>query len=167
VKTAAAKARGVIEVTAPCPLCKRGVDLRLEGAGRPVICPSCKGEVLVQLGDSFFERGAIDRCVLCSCQHLYLQKDFSQRAGCAILGAGSVLGLILAGVYGAMWLWAVLFATAGLDWLLYRIIPDVVICYRCKAHYRGMAEPIGVGPFDLQLADAIDGKMGGGLPPVP
>lgn len=154
-----------MEVAAACPLCRQQVDLEIAGDGAPVICPRCKGEVLVQLGDIFFAKGTVDRCVLCGERHLYRQKDFSQRMGCAIFGAGAVGGLILGLLYGIWWLWGVLLATAALDGLLYRIIPNVVICYRCKAHYRNMADNPAIAPFDLQLADAIEGRMGGGMQP--
>ncbi|MFQ5719587.1 MAG: hypothetical protein ACE5IK_08540 [Acidobacteriota bacterium] len=154
-----------MEVTAGCPLCQREADLKVAGDGRPVICPHCQQEVLIQLGDIFFAKGTIDRCVICGETHLYRQRDFSQRAGCAILGLGAIGGLALGIAFGIWWLWGVLLVIALLDAVLYRLIPDVIICYRCKAHYRKMTDNPDVGPFDLQLADAIEGRMGGGLAP--
>ncbi|MFQ5668986.1 MAG: hypothetical protein ACE5HD_00535 [Acidobacteriota bacterium] len=154
-----------MEVTGPCPLCRKVVELQVAGAGRPVRCPECGGEILIQLGDLFFEKHTIDRCLLCAEQHLYRQKDFNQRLGCLIVITGSGIGLVLAGLYSAVWLWGVLLLTAALDAVLNRMVPDVVICYRCKAHYRQMADNPGIGPFDLELADAIEGRMGGGFVP--
>jgi hypothetical protein len=160
-------ARAPIEVRGECPHCHRRVDLGVAGDGKEVRCPACRNEILVQLGDLFYERGAIDRCLLCAGRHLYRQKDFNQRAGCAILAAGAIVGLILSWRFSILWLWGVLLAAAGLDALLYALVPEVVICYKCKAHYRGMAPHPAIEPFDLELADAIEGKMGGGLHPPP
>ena len=154
-----------MEVAAACPLCRQAVNLEIAGDGQPVICPSCSGEVLVQLGDVFFSQRTIDRCVVCGEQHLFRQKDFSQRLGCTIFVVGAGGGLYLGLTYSILWLWGILLATAALDWLLYRYVADVVICYRCKAHYRNLAANPAIGPYDLQLADAIEGRMGGGWQP--
>ena len=158
-----------LEITGTCPACRRTVEWKVGGRGAPILCPACGAETLLTLGDSFFERGALDRCALCAERHLYRQKDFNQTTGCVILGVGAAGGLILAGLYGALWLWAVLLVAAALDAVLYRLVPEVVICYRCKAHVRGLADAGSVPPFDLQLADAIEGRMGGGMtmPPEP
>ncbi len=161
----AAGAPRPMEVTGACPLCRERVELNVGRAGGPVRCPSCSGEVLVQLGDIFFEKGTIDRCVLCAETHLYRQKDFNQRLGCAILAAGSLVGLVLSAFYGILILWGVLAVAALLDFVLYRLVPEVIICYRCQAHYRHLADNPDIGPFDLQLADAIQGRMGGGFTP--
>ncbi|MFQ5768083.1 MAG: hypothetical protein ACE5ID_08895 [Acidobacteriota bacterium] len=154
-----------MEVTGPCPACRRVVELQISTGGVGHRCPACGSEVLLEIPDLFFEKGAVDQCLLCGERHLYRQRDFNQRTGCLILGAGAVAGLILAGLYGILWLWGVLLAMAVLDALLYRLVPDVVICYRCKAHHREMKDNPKIKPFDLQLADAIEGKMGGGFEP--
>ena len=155
--------RPPLAITGVCPACRRTVEWMVAGSGAPVLCPACGAETLLTLGDPYFERGALDRCALCAERHLYRQKDFNQTTGCVVLAVGAVIGLVLAGLYGALWLWAVLLVTAMLDALLYRLVPDVIICYRCKAHYRGLGDPASVPPFDLQLADAIEGRMGGGM----
>jgi hypothetical protein len=162
---ATAKAAPNMEVTGGCPLCRQRVELQISQAGGPVRCPACGGEILVQLGDVFYERGTIDRCVLCAETHLYRQKDFNQRLGCGVLAVGSLIGLVASYFHGILWLWGILALAAVLDGLLYRLVPEVIICYRCQAHYRDLAENTDNGPFDLQLADAIQGRMGGGFTP--
>jgi len=155
--------RTPLAITGACPACRRTVEWKVAAGGAPILCPACGAETLLTLGDSFFERGALDRCAVCAERHLYRQKDFNQTTGCVIMAIGAITGLILAGLYGALWLWAVLLLTAALDAVLYRLVPEVVICYRCKAHFRGFADLRAVPPFDLQLADAIEGRMGGGM----
>jgi hypothetical protein len=44
---------------------------------------------------------------------------------------------------------AILFATALIDLLLYLFVPDCVACYRCGARYRGPGAD-GFAPFDLE-----------------
>jgi hypothetical protein len=41
-------------------------------------------------------------------------------------------------------------AAALLDLVLYLTIPDVAICYRCKAHHRGAEGIRGLPRFDLE-----------------
>ena len=45
------EAREPMEVTGRCPSCGEGTELNVTGDGRPVVCPRCNNEILVQLGD--------------------------------------------------------------------------------------------------------------------
>jgi hypothetical protein len=41
-------------------------------------------------------------------------------------------------------------AAAALDLVLYFTLPDVAICYRCKAHHRGFQGIASLPKFDLE-----------------
>ena len=46
---------------------------------------------------------------------------------------------------------AILFATALIDVVLYLSLGDVVECYRCHAQYRGLDDMTTHEPFDLEI----------------
>jgi hypothetical protein len=63
---------------------------------------------------------------------------------------------------------AVLMVFGLADWLLYLILPDRLVCYRCHAQYRHLPK-LEVPVFDLELneryrQEAIRMKQMGGTP---
>lgn len=85
---------------------------------------------------SVAEENLVDRCVLCGCGHLYLEKDFNGYLGFAI---------ILAAIVGSAILWArnvylsvgLLGLAALVDLVFWLLSRDRTVCYRCVATYRG------------------------------
>lgn len=123
-------------VTFGCPHCGKGVDL---DPGTSGTCGSCKGAV--DLGGTSDQQ--LTRCLACDCDELYRHRDFNQKAGLAIIAIGAALWIYL----GHFW---PMLVAAGLDLLLFYSIPDVAICYACKAHHRGFPN-VGMLPsFDLE-----------------
>jgi len=50
------------------------------------------------------------------------------------------------------WLtWAILIGSALFDGLLYLWVKDVIVCYRCQAHFRGVAANAEHKPFELTI----------------
>ena len=92
-------------------------------------------------------------CSRCRSTAFYVQKDFDQRLGCAILAFGAVLALGAASKFGGIWLVPVLLAFAALDFVLARRVPPVVICYRCDTEYRDVPDPASYGPYDPHVAE--------------
>lgn len=98
----------------------------------------------------------VDRCAACDCHKVYVQKDFNRTLGVTIFAAGAITSLIL---YGKNLVWqamAVLLGCATVDALLYRLLPDVTICYKCHAQYRQFAPNPDGQPFELGLAEKFD-----------
>jgi thymidylate kinase len=79
-----------------------------------------------------------------------VRKDFPQRVGVALVALG-VVGSSIAWAYSLLVpTFAILFATALADVVLYLIVPDELMCYRCAAEYR-MAEGLERhGAFNLE-----------------
>ena len=77
---------------------------------------------------------------------MYVQRDFNQKAGLAIV----VLGAILAPFTPY---YSSLFAAAALDAVLYAFLPEITICYRCQAHFRGFRRHPRHHAFDLHIAE--------------
>jgi hypothetical protein len=66
-----------------------------------------------------------------------VRKDFPQRLGVAIVVVGIVASSIAWGYTFVVATFAILFATALVDVVLYLVVPDALMCYRCGAQYRG------------------------------
>ena len=87
----------------------------------------------------------IDRCAACGHDQLYFQKDFNRTTGIALVVLGSIFvpwtyGLSLLGV-------------TILDYIVWRMVKDVIVCYRCQAVHRGYPPNPALHPFDLVTHD--------------
>jgi hypothetical protein len=87
----------------------------------------------------------IDTCAACGHKELYFQKDFNRATGIALVVLGSIFvpwtyGLSLLGV-------------TILDYIVWRLVKNVVVCYQCQAVHRGYVYAESVKPFDLVIHD--------------
>lgn len=87
----------------------------------------------------------IERCAACGHDQLYFQKDFNRKTGIALVVLGSIFvpwtyGLSLLGV-------------TILDYAVWRMVKDVIVCYRCQAVHRAYPIRPSIRPFDLVVHD--------------
>jgi hypothetical protein len=87
----------------------------------------------------------IEQCAACGHTELYFQKDFNRRTGVALVVVGAIF---------VPWTWGLsLLGVTVLDYVVWRVVKDVVVCYQCQAVHRGYAIPTFVKPFDLVVHD--------------
>lgn len=108
-------------------------------------CTSCSETY--QLGD---KEKVFEKCPFCDCRQFYIQKDFNQALGCLIMLVGIVL---VPKTYG---LSLVVFSI--LDWLLYRRIQTIVLCYKCGAEFKGFKIPQHLKSFLHHIGEKYDRK---------
>ena len=127
-----------MEIISYCDTCFKGTSFDYAAAPVEVACAKCGDRRAVTLTDSIRAQNVVDRCVLCGCGHLYLEKDFNGYVG---------FGIILAAIVGSAILWArnvylsvaVLGAAALVDLAFWLISRERTVCYRCVATYRRTA----------------------------
>ena len=115
-----------------CPRCLR--LQRVDPAGGTVRCPDCDWSHTVPAGD--LASGGPAACLACGCGDLWRQKDFSPRLGLTLVGLGILLSTIAWARMEPLWAIGILMAFALADLLLYALMNDVVVCYRCGARLR-------------------------------
>jgi hypothetical protein len=94
--------------------------------------------------------GQLERCLICPSRDIYLRKDFPQRLGVLIVVLGFVASSITWAYSRPIWTFAILFATALVDVVLYLVMPSALVCYHCGAQYRGLPGSDRYGGFDLE-----------------
>jgi len=92
----------------------------------------------------------IERCLVCPSSELFARKDFPQKLGVALVVIGFVASSVAWANYQVFWTFAILFATALVDLVLYLVMGESLTCYRCHAQYRGAQEIERHGGFDLE-----------------
>jgi hypothetical protein len=92
-------------------------------------------------------RASVDTCPVCSCRHLYRQKDFNRALGCLIVVIGAVL---VPWTYGLS-----LVVLSLVDLWLYHRLQVSVVCYKCDTVYRDARPSDRQGEFDLLKHDVL------------
>jgi hypothetical protein len=134
------------EIAYSCPACGREAVAGRDGAGR---CAACARETALDVSGITGEPPTVVRCAACGNALLYVQRDFNQKVGLAIVIAGGVLAPFTP-------FYSSLFVAAAVDAALYLMLPEIAVCYRCHAHYRGFARNRQHQAFDLHLAEQYD-----------
>lgn len=137
-----------MNVTFRCPSCERSGRTDLSAGDAAVLCPYCDWSSPIP-ADSV-EDNHVKACAVCPSTELYVRKDFSQRLGVTIIVLGFVASSIAWFNYQIITTYAILFATALFDVVLYLRVGNVLQCYRCHSEYRGLDGLDEFEPFNLE-----------------
>ena len=117
-----------------CDGCKKYARIGISD-GQFLICPHCQKEWgKVKRVETIF-----DHCPICACRQFYTDQDFNQIIGFIVMGIGIAL---VPRTYGLS-----LPVFAFIDWLLYRKVSKLAVCYRCGSELRGFAIGQRFKPF--------------------
>ena len=95
----------------------------------------------------------MEKCGFCGNRAFFVQRDFDQRIGCAIMAVSIATAIFVGSRWGWIWFTPVLLATVLIDWVLAATIGPVTICYRCDAEYRDVAGNLRHRPYDPHVAE--------------
>ena len=138
-----------MEVIFRCPSCEKTGRSPLDEETTDIPCVSC-GQVCQVPEDAVGEQG-VTRCVICRGHDLFVRKDFPQRLGVAIVVIGSIASCYAWYRHQLFLTFGILFITAAIDVLLYLLVRDAIVCYRCGAHYRGFDDDESHTEFNLEV----------------
>jgi len=139
-----------MRVSGACPSCQQPIRVEILSAGDQLKCESCQWSRPVLAED--IADNSPKRCLMCGCDDLWRQKDFSPKLGVAIVGLGIGLSTIAYYNYWYQASLAILVVFALFDMLLYAVMSDVLVCYRCGAsHRRTNLEKAEHPAFDLEV----------------
>ena len=136
-----------MKVNLSCPCCEQWGTALVDQAS-DWQCPACDHRLHLDAAER-----ALPTCVVCGNHELYKRKDFPQWLGMTILVVAVILST-LAYLWYEKWLtWALLIGSAIIDGGLYLMVGDVIVCYRCEAHYRGAAPNVAHQPFEISIGE--------------
>lgn len=136
------------EIAFACPRCGGEAIASVDGRGR---CPACDAETQLDVSDAFRDGRVVERCPACRGVQLYVQRDFNQKVGIAVVAVGAILAPFTP-------FYASLVVALLVDAGLYALLPEIAICYRCQAHFRGFARNPSHQVFDLHIAEQYGAK---------
>ena len=131
-----------------CP----GCGARLSTSDLTPACPACRGRIRLGPGGGFEAGGPLERCAVCGAEAFHVAKDFNKNLGPVLILLGC------AGFWwGALWGIASLALLTVLDRIVYRLRPEITVCYACKSVYRGVARnPVHL-PYELTYDETFEG----------
>ena len=100
--------------------------------------------------DDAFVEGQLRRCLVCPSNDLFVRKDFPQRIGFWIVVVGFAASCVFWARYEPLWAFACLFVPAIIDFVLYLVVGDALMCYRCGAMYRRLGDLEDYPQFQLE-----------------
>ncbi len=142
-----------LELTFSCPRCAAVGHLADVSTATEIVCPECK--TARPLHTAAIAASGVEVCPFCLTPDLYVQKDFPQGLGLAIVLVGFAISTVFWYYEKPIYSYLVLVVSMVLDLVLYYRVPDVTICYRCLCQLRGEgANPAGrFTPFDLAVGE--------------
>jgi hypothetical protein len=119
------------------------------------ICRRCRAETTLRPSGGQLDSLSLGACVRCGEARLYRQKDIDRRKGVAVVAVGAAASLALL-PFSPLAAYGVLGGLAAVDLWLYGRLPEVAICYRCRAEHRGFDARNEIDPFDLLTLEMVD-----------
>jgi DNA-directed RNA polymerase subunit RPC12/RpoP len=136
-----------MNVTYACSHCQAINRYEVGPETKQLTCAACGTEIKPPA--DAWEGQHLKRCLVCPNTDLFVRKAFPQRLGVAIVILGFVLSCIAWYDYRTELTFGILFATALIDVVLYVVVGNLLMCYRCQAQYRGVEGIEQHGGFEL------------------
>lgn len=149
-----------MEITFRCPACDEALTI-IPNAGTSSVRCACGADVDFTPSASIVEKNTIDTCPRCTKSVFFVQRDFNQKLGLAVMIVVALVGLVFVYYRRPMYFYACLAFGALVDLAFYRFLPEITICYACKTTFRGPESNPEHQPFDLHIADVYDNRSKG------
>lgn len=114
-------------------------------------CSQCDWERELSEHDQVHD-GSPHECIRCGNSDLWRQKNFPQSLGLIVVALGAITSGIAWANYRPNIAYAILMFVALLDMFLYIVMPDVLVCYRCKTKHHD-ADTSQHAAFDHELGE--------------
>jgi hypothetical protein len=144
---------GVMELTFSCASCGAVGQVSQVETKAVAECRQCGRSRALRA--EFMADDQLQACPLCMTTDLYVQKDFPQGLGLFIVVVGFAISTIFWYYEMPIPAYLVLVASGLLDLLMYHLVGDVTICYRCLCQLRGVGSNRDgrYRPFDLTIGE--------------
>ena len=134
------------EIAFACSGCRAEV---MAAPGAAASCAACGTITTLEVPEGLRRGAPVETCPACGGRQLYVQRDFNQKVGLGVVVVGAALAPFTP-------FYSSLIVAALVDAALYAMLPEITVCYRCHAHFRGFARNPDHQAFDLHLAEQYE-----------
>jgi hypothetical protein len=132
-----------------CPRCLEAESSDIIAGASEISCRHCHWNRPLPEGE--IQAAAPVRCLVCGCEDLWRQKDFPAHWGVAIVAAGILLSTLATAWMRPLLAIGILMAFALVDMLLFLLMRDALVCYRCHARFRRVRVTDEHPKFQLEM----------------
>jgi hypothetical protein len=140
-----------MQVVFQCPVCEATSRNEVTAQAHALKCGWCEWQR--DIPDAHLDGDRPLKCQCCGNPDLWRQKDFPQALGILMAGTGATLSIIAWAYYRPLLALGILLVFAAIDMALFVFMPDVLVCYRCRARHRTPEMADDHPRFDLELAE--------------
>jgi len=134
-----------------CPVCQKRRLAAPEPIDAALRCGECAWNR--DEGCHDFADGNLCRCRVCGCEDLWRQKDFPPALGLALVATAAILSCVAWAFYQPAIAIGILMFAGLIDMVLYTMMGDMLVCYRCGARHRRTTINDEHPRFDLETAE--------------
>lgn len=134
-----------------CPVCEKKCQVAPVPINSAVQCDECQWRR--DEGQIDFVDESLCRCRICGCQDLWRQKDFPPALGVALVATAAIFSCIAWATYHPAIAIGILMVAGLIDMVLYMMMGDMLVCYRCGARHRKTSISEEHPGFDLETAE--------------
>ena len=140
-----------MKLTFLCPSCQAPNRSRLADDQRTIACAAC--DYHRDVPEDQFSDDKAKSCVVCSNPDLWRQKDFPQSLGILMVALGAIFSSIAWYYHRPVIALSILAAFGVLDMILYIVMPDVLVCYRCRSRHGVTEADESFSGYDHELGE--------------
>jgi hypothetical protein len=138
-----------VQVVLDCPRCLKSNGVEIGSGATAIACRHCGWTKPIADGDVVADTPRT--CLVCGCGDLWRQKDFPPQLGLVIVGLGIVSSTVAVAMMRPVIGLGILMAFALADMVLFSVMRDALVCYRCHARFRHVGATDQHLKFDLEL----------------
>ena len=138
-----------------CKNCGSGIHVYPSLEAHAIECDVCKAIQEVHF-DQHHVDGVLEDCPSCSRKDFYSQKDFNRKLGVIIFVVAALISTVM--LYyglGPQWYLSTFIVLYALDFLLFRRLNMIAICYKCNTIFRQVRNIDKIHPFNHEMNDRI------------
>lgn len=137
----------MMKISFHCPACDLPIHLSRWESLEDFHCPACGKAIPAYVDAEAKEKLNLQHCLICNGPDLFKQKAFNRNVG---------LGIVVVGIILSFWTYGIsLLVVAAFDFILYRALGSMSVCYCCDAEFRGFKNSEALEPFDHLKAAAV------------
>jgi hypothetical protein len=136
----------MMTVDITCENCNSSVEVFPDLEATKAKCDICEHVIEVEF-DSNHLKSELTDCPVCARKDFYTQKDFNRIVGVSIFIVAAITSIW---TYGLSF-----FVIYGIDFLLFRKLRYIAICYKCTSIFRGVNEVTKIPGYNHEMNDRI------------
>ncbi len=138
-----------------CKNCGSGIHVYPSLEANRIQCEICQTQQEVHFDQNHME-AILKDCPCCQRKDFYSQKDFNRKLGVIIFVVAAIISTIMLWYgLGPQWYLSTFIVLYAMDFLLFRRLNMIAICYKCATIFRNVSNIEQVPGFNHEMNDRI------------